>query len=257
MKQQQVLKVWGQSHHIKHKNSTVRWLPSDTEERYKKHIANKETKQLLELNGWLDREITYSFNEYGYRCDSFNLPCEALFTGCSQTIGVAMPLDMLWSSRIAKHLDVPYHNIACGGADWQHVAQRLFYWLPQLKPKVVILKEPPTGRFNWWDQETVVSTCQFKAEELMSCKINQSRPLIDIISSHNSAWYQYSMLEFVKQQCKENGANLIVIPTGRLNTDVDYKKDLARDLSHFGKKEQDYTVELVKKKLKQIDTQEN
>jgi len=250
MKQQQVLKVWGQSHHIKHKNSTVLWLPSDTEERYKKHIANKETKQLLELNGWLDKEITYSFNEYGYRCDSFNIPCEMLFVGCSQTIGVGISLDTFWASRVAEQLNVPYHNIACGGADWQHVAQRLCYWIPILKPKTVVLKEPPAERFNWWDQETVVTTCEFEVEELMSCKINESRPLIDIIDDNNSAWYQYSMLEFVKQQCKENGANLIVIPTGRLNTDVDYKKDLARDLSHFGKEEQNYSLNVALDKIK-------
>ena len=245
--------IWGRSLYHESRGQVLKWCLGDSEELFQQNLGQISRKALLEENGWLDREITYSFNEYGYRCDSFDLPCEALFAGCSETMGVAMPLDMLWSSRIAKHLDVPYHNIACGGADWQHNAQRLYYWLPRLKPKVVIIKEPPTERFNWWDQETVVSTCQFKAEELMSCKINQSRPLIDIISSHNSAWHRYSMLELIKQLCKENDANLIVIPTGKLNKLVDSKKDLARDLMHHGKKEQDYTVELVKKELKQID----
>lgn len=250
MKQEEVLEIWGRSHYHRWKNKTYFWADIDLEDRFKKHCANSTTKALLEKNGWLDKEITYKINEHGYRCDSFNLPCEVLFVGCSQTVGVGLPLDVLWASRVAQHLDIPYHNIACGGADFQHVAQRLCYWVPILKPKTVILKEPPAERFNWWDQKTVVSTCEFEAEELMSCKLNESRPLIDIIDDSNSKWYRYSMLSLIKQLCQKNNTKLIVKPTGRLNYQADYKKDLARDLSHFGKVEQDYSVKYTLDKIK-------
>jgi len=242
--------IWGRSHYHKHKNSTLFWLTSDTEDHYKRNIANKEKKQLLEMNSWLNKEITYTFNEYGYRCDSFDQFCEVLFVGCSQTIGIGLSLDVLWASRVAKQLDIPYHNIACGGADWQHTAQRLCYWLPILKPKTVVLKEPPAERFNWWYQETVVSTCEFDQEELINCKVNESRPLIDIIDDSNSKWYRYSMLSLIKQLCQNNNTKLIVKPTGRLNYQADYKKDLARDLSHFGKVEQDYSLKYTLDKIK-------
>ena len=173
---EKILDIWGRSHYHKWRNQTVDWCPSDDKETFEKNMSNPKTKKLLKSNGWLDKDITYSFNEHGYRCDSFDLPCEVLFAGCSQTMGIGLPLDMLWASRVADHLKIPYHNIACGGADWQHVSQRLVYWLPILEPKIVVLKEPPETRFNWWDQETVVSTCQFDEEELMSCQVNESKP---------------------------------------------------------------------------------
>jgi hypothetical protein len=242
--------VWGRSHYHKWCNQTVYWCPSDDKETFKENLSNSNTKKLLEQNGWLDKDITYTFNKYGYRCDSFDLPCEVLFAGCSQTIGIGLPLDVLWASRVADHLKIPYHNIACGGADWQHTAQRLCYWLPILKPKVLILKHPPSDRFNWWDQLTTVSTCEFNEEELMSCRINESRPLIDIVQPNNSAWYCYSMLMLIKQVCHDLNTKLIEIPTGRLNhEDANRQSDLARDLMHFGKREQDYSYRYTLDKL--------
>ena len=112
---------------------------------------------------------------------------------------------------------------------------------------VVILKEPPEGRFNWWDKETAVQTNQFSEEELMNCRIKESRPLIDIVDDNNSEWYKWSMTQIIEQLCIKYHIKLIRVPTGRLNYDADYKTDLARDLNHFGKQEQDYTVEVVKK----------
>lgn len=243
---------WGRSHYHRNKNSTLFWLPSDSKENYQQNCKQISRRALLEKNGWIDREITYSFNEHGYRCDSFDLPCDTLFAGCSQTMGIGLPLDVLWASRIAEYLEIPYHNISCGGSDWQHVAQRLCYWVPILKPKTVILKEPPSARFNWWDQDTVVSTCQFDQQELMSCRINESMPLIDIIDDTNSNWYRYSMYHLIQQMCNQNNVKLVVIPTGRLctrSTEKIRKSDLARDLNHFGALEQDYTYALVLKKV--------
>lgn len=251
----EIYEIWGRSHYHEYSNQVLKWCTGDSEELFQRHLKQISKKALLEKNGWLDREIIYSFNEHGYRSDSFKLPCEVLFAGCSQTMGIGLPLDVLWSSRVAEHLGVPYHSVACGGADWQHNAQRLCYWLPRLKPRMVIIKYPPMHRFNWWDQETVTSTCQFDRKELMSCKLDESRPMIDIIESNNSAWYQYSMSRLIEQMCRDLGVILVRIPSGRSGNQADRNKDLARDLMHFGRQEQDYTVELVKKKLKQIDTQ--
>lgn len=244
-----ILDIWGRSHYHKHKNKTLEWCPGDTKELFDVHMADKESRTLLDHNNWVDREIEYKFNEYGYRCDSWNndLGCRVLFAGCSQTMGIGLPLDMLWASRIAEYLRVPYHNIACGGSDWQHVTQRLVYWIPKLRPAFLIMKEPPTQRFNWWDGDTAVQSNQFTEEELINCRVNDSRPLVDIVQYNNSEWYKWSMKQLIQQLCTEYRVRLISIPTGRLNYDADYKKDLARDLNHFGQQEQDYTFELVKR----------
>lgn len=248
--------IWGRSLYHEHINQTLEWCPGDSKQSFDQHMADKESRALLEQNGWVGKKIEYKFNEYGYRCDSWDndIGCRVLFAGCSQTIGIGLPLDVLWAPRVAEYLEVPYHNIACGGADWQHVTQRLTHWIPKLKPMVVILKEPPAERLNWWDKETGVSTSDFSEEELMSCRIKESRPLIDMIDNNNSEWYKWSMTQIIEQLCIEHHIKLIRVPSGRLNYDANYKTDLARDLNHFGKQEQDYTVEVVKKAYEDKDS---
>ena len=122
-----MLDIWGRSHYYEHRNQTLEWCPSDSKESFDQHMADNDSKALLEQNGWVDKKIEYKFNEHGYRCDSWDndIGCRVLFAGCSQTMGIGLSLDVLWASRVAEYLKVPYHNIACGGADWQHVTQRL------------------------------------------------------------------------------------------------------------------------------------
>ena len=70
---------WGKSIYLA--NQVVNWLTMDTEKRYKKHLANSNTRKILEKFGWIDYDITYSFNEHGYRSDSFEQNCQILFNG--------------------------------------------------------------------------------------------------------------------------------------------------------------------------------
>ena len=113
----------------------------DTEELYQYNISNN--KSLMEKLNWIDNDITYSFNEHGFRSDSFEKHCTILTNGCSQTMGIGLPLEDMWSKQIANHYNTNYHNLAVAGSDFQHLAQRSAYWLPIIKPKIYILKEPP------------------------------------------------------------------------------------------------------------------
>lgn len=245
--------VWGRSTHYKDRHHTKQWYSTDSRYNFEVNKRVAKSRELLEHNGWLDKDnkITYEFNEHGFRSRSFKEKCKVLFNGCSQTMGIGLPLHMTWSGKVAEHLDVPYHSIACSGADWQHVCQRSMYWIPKLKPELMILREPPLPRFNWWDQETVVSTAQFTGDELLKCKIKESRPLVDIVSDNNSLWYQYSMRMLIEKVCEEYGVKLLVMSNesvSKESTDV-YDKDYARDLSHHGPLQQEWFFKKVIKKL--------
>lgn len=250
--------VWGRSTHLRFKNQTLKWFSSDDKKNFEINKRVAKSRELLEINGWLDKNLdfTYEFNEHGFRSESFKTECKVLFNGCSQTMGVGLPLQISWAGRVAQELDVPYHSIACAGADWQHVCQRTLYWIPKLKPDLMILKEPPIPRFNWWDQETVVSTSQFNYDELMDCKIKESRPLIDIVADNNAIWYQYSMQMIIEKFCEENNVQLLIMPNDRikskfaLSTGWDKSKDYARDLMHQGQKQQEW---FFKKVMQEID----
>jgi hypothetical protein len=70
------------------------WNSPDSIENYK-HLNS------LRRN-YTTTEITYSFNDDGYRCDSFSTESEfpILFMGCSLTEGVGLPLNEVWSYHL-------------------------------------------------------------------------------------------------------------------------------------------------------------
>lgn len=232
---------WKKGYHYNERNQSHKWCPrtNDNEKVYKKNLLDQKNKKILQSNNWIDCNINYSFNEYGYRCDSFKLPCTILFSGCSQTFGLGLDLQSTWAWRVSNNLDIPYHNIACPGSDWQHTVQRLLCWIPILKPTYVIIKEPPTNRFNWHNKEKIRSTASFSNKELLDCSIQNEKPLIDIIDSPNTFWYKMSMTLLLEYFCKEHNVTLITLPTSRIFKKNGKKvvdgEDVARDLDHFGR----------------------
>lgn len=252
---QMKLDCWGRSTYLEDykKNQVINWLPMDTEELYQKHLTKTNSKKLLEKFGWIDYDITYSFNEHGYRSDSFEHNCQILFNGCSQTVGIGLPLDAMWSKQVADYFNVPHHNIATGGSDWQYATQRTTMWVPKLKPSILVIKEPPAGRLNWWiDERKVVSSSDFNHPE----SVSMMKHHINLIADEtNQEWYRYSMMELTKKICYDNNCDLIIIPSGRLTEDSlpSGKQDLARDLAHHGRIEQDYIKEVVIKKISEYN----
>ncbi len=253
------LKVWGKSNYIHnvwatgenkiHKSKVLKWCPMDTEELYQYNISNN--KSLMEKLNWIDNDITYSFNEHGFRSDSFEKHCTILTNGCSQTMGIGLPLEDMWSKQIANHYNTNYHNLAVAGSDFQHLAQRSAYWLPIIKPKIYILKEPPADRFNFWNDENFeVSTAHYTEKELL-----KQRTLVDIVSNEaNTEWYRYSSLTLIENLCKQLDIKLIVIPTTRIHpNNNESETDLARDLEHHGRIENSYTTEWIINKMKEED----
>ena len=68
----------------------------------------------------------------------------------------------------------------------------------------------------------------------------------------NQKWWRYSMKELTRKVCNENSCKPIFIPPFYLNKRV-LVEDLARDLAHPGIIEQNYTKELVIKKIEEND----
>ena len=84
-------------------NRTVKWLPWDTEERYIENL--KLNPQALENNGWINKEFTYQFNSFAFRCEEFTNDPSILFLGCSHTVGVGLPIEHTWPTVVANKLN--------------------------------------------------------------------------------------------------------------------------------------------------------
>ena len=226
---------YGVSSYFKYRNQSISWLPSDTKQLYDYNLKHNYDK--LEKQGWIDVDIKYSFNEHGFRSDSFQKDCTILFNGCSQTVGVGISLDMMWSKMIVDHYDVFHHNIAIGGSDWSYATQRALYWIPILKPKIYIFKQPPMHRLNWWISRELCP------DEIWYMQSHQGFPedskyrkefLELLVDERNQKWRYYSNTILVKQICKEYNCRFISIGEGLITDGL----ILARDLMHYGNKEQ-------------------
>lgn len=113
------------------------WNQSDSLENYKKLNS-------LQQNYTTD-EITYSFNDDGYRCDSFSIQSDfpILFMGCSLTEGVGLPLNEVWSHHLHNKIvnttnkNIPFWSLGKGGTSIDYAARCFYDYSNQLKPKYV------------------------------------------------------------------------------------------------------------------------
>ena len=113
------------------------WWSSDSEENYKLLNSGK--------SNYTKDEITYSFNNQGYRCDEFSDESEfpVLFMGCSFTEGIGLPLNEVWSYHLHNDIVketgkiIPYWSLGKGGTSIDYAARCFYEYGPKLKPKYV------------------------------------------------------------------------------------------------------------------------
>ena len=118
-------------------NMTVKWLDTDKPE-----------------SATYKKDIKYTFNEYGFRSDSFNDRGEIniLTCGCSHTVGVGVDQHEAWPFVLKAMLEektgkkVVVWNLATSGASPDYVLRSVYKTLQTLKPDYVCVYWPPTER---------------------------------------------------------------------------------------------------------------
>ena len=79
--------VWGRSTHLQFKNQTMKWCSSDDKKNFEINKRVPEMREILEINGWLDKnlDLTYEFNEHGFRSERRGSCSEKIFVVCQKT----------------------------------------------------------------------------------------------------------------------------------------------------------------------------
>lgn len=114
-------------HQLFRANKVYEWNPSDDEKNYKP--VNKFGKNLYQPG-----DFHYSFNEYGFRCDSFALPTDIsiVFIGDSNTEGIGLPVECTWAYKLlskikeATNKNIAYWNLGIGGTGIDTQARYLY-----------------------------------------------------------------------------------------------------------------------------------
>ena len=146
-------------------NKTYQWWPTDSKESFDRMMQDPVHRAYFQEKGWDQPEtITYKINSNGFRSEEFdsNADNNLVALGCSFTMGIGLPYKDVWPSLVAQQLNLKACNFGWGGASSDQCFRLAEYWVPFLKPKLVVLLNPPRGRM-----EVIIDEKTAKAEGMM------------------------------------------------------------------------------------------
>lgn len=132
-------------------NKKFLWRDLDNEENYNK---------VKDRVPYGPNDIEYKYNNYGFRCDDFgpwqNYPYRILFSGCSMTEGIGLPLDDCWAKILHKkiceeyNIEMPFWTIASSGTGIDQMVRYLYNFKDLLRPQIIISYLPSKERRELW-----------------------------------------------------------------------------------------------------------
>lgn len=137
---------------------TLDWLPTDTKEYFDRAMEIPEHRDYFEKLGWnKPGAITYKINSHGFRCEEIHDGEPYMVAlGCSYTVGVGLPIDVIWPTIVGQATNLRVANLAWGGYSADSCFRLAEYWIARLKPKLVTMLTPPSTRVELClDEEAV------------------------------------------------------------------------------------------------------
>ena len=216
-------------------NQEVEWFNTDDASLFKEFMTIPSRRRLLEENGWDKTQFTYKFNSHGFRADEFSSEDSIMFLGDSYVLGTGVPNEVTWTYLVSQELKLCNFNLGISGGSNDTSFRLASHYLPQLKPKYVVLFTTFTDRLDIIDTEHV--------RTLMHSTWNLPNRYKEfykdwIISEENGQLNLEKNQRAIRQLCQENNINLIeaknqdywAIP----NQANGPSGNIARDLIHAG-----------------------
>ena len=253
----------GKSIHHRLSGKIVNWLVGDSQEIYNHNL--KHHYDLLESNGWLNRTIDYSFNRHGFRSEEFSSDDSIVFLGASDTLGVGLPIEYTWCHIVAQELKLKMFNLGQGGSSGCTAFRLASYWIPILKPKVVILMSPLNPRIELISDSLLsdINTEHKRSYYQMGPHVLDTRSYFwSYISDHSvkkelqsfyHAWSSSELNLTLMQQKNNLAISMLAQQSGSkfilACSEKDWKgthgTDYSRDLQHCGMKGNQIVAELI------------
>jgi hypothetical protein len=127
---------------------TINWMIPDSKEKYQQHLNDAAKRHMLQLFGWVDQHIDYTFNSDGFRTDEFDDRPNFVTIGCSFTQGVAVNRSETWAQLVSDQLGLSVWNLGVAGASADTCYRIIKYYAPMLRPQFVVLLEPRYNRIE-------------------------------------------------------------------------------------------------------------
>jgi hypothetical protein len=134
-----------------HANSTLYWIPPDTQSQYQSNLKHTDNRRMLEQFGWIDQTIKYTFNSDGFRTQEFDDRKNFVAIGCSFTQGTGVNESERWTTLLSQQLDLWCWNLGIAGASSDTCYRVARYYLQRLDPAFVVFLEPRPNRIELHD----------------------------------------------------------------------------------------------------------
>lgn len=221
------------SFYAKLSSTEVDWLATDSISRYYDNLAHRHHD--LERFGWIDKKITYKFNSLGFRCDEFTDEPSAMFLGCSNTIGVGLPLEDTWAQIVSKSLNLKCVNLGIGASSPDTAFRLCLGYIDKIKPKIIFYNQPPENRMEVINADKL-ENCTHGDIHIDSNEIFLKKY---VITKDNLLLNYIKNFFAIKNLCAERNIKLLAFDNFMTceyyeNAPVDSPVDYARDLNHYG-----------------------
>ena len=210
------------------------WLDTDNEATYLSHMSHPQKRDALDKLKWNEHNITYKINQHGFRSPEFKKDePNIVFLGCSHTVGVGINLSDTFSHHVSQSLGLQNYNLGKGGGSSKTCFRLGEYWIPKLKPKIVVLLSPAESRTEIILHETPCHVNEHFKEDM---------PHLYPYYKNWIAGKENGRLEYVAAQAalekisNDAGALFVGLDSQRDIKIIDKSYlDLARDLQHPGR----------------------
>ena len=166
-------------------------------------------KKISELPVYKD--MTYKFNELGYRSDPFIKSDKKnfLFIGCSFSFGQGLPLDYLYTKKVADHFDAEHWNLSIPGNNIESILLSLkSFYNSGYKADKVILQLP------YWERQVYVGEDEFihwTPQNIASAKNNMHNHWLLSTNENMYKWNWWLVANAIKGVLLENNADYVNI----------------------------------------------
>ncbi len=254
------------------------YLITNTNQKNKKDFFNStdsfsryETNLLLKNKNWYyyEKEVLYEYNSFGYRTKEFDDLNNDYFIcfGCSNTEGIGLEYDKIWSNLLSKEINFDLFNLGMGGSsiDYQYMNTVLLQKKikkSSKKPKFVVYLWPSQERasFGYYEEGNnnidIITPNYVKLENTIKNDFfewykvgyilnegEKHRQNFFSIASSNSIWENMNV-PVINMTFDERLKNFENESLG-ITLITPIKDDFARDMSHYGNK----TQEEIKNKI--------
>lgn len=132
---------YSNSYNLFKPHTAYNFIGYDSETLFEYNLKNN--KLLLEKNNWINTQIKYWYNNYGFRTyDDFDIKKDNdvnMFFGCSLTDGVGLNIEDTWAYKINQKLGGSFYNFGQSGSGVDVAYRLLKSWTSKVIPKNIFI----------------------------------------------------------------------------------------------------------------------